>query len=255
MAEVAAPTHQFDLVLLGGGTGGYVGGDPRQAARPECGRRRGIDPRRVLPASRLHSDEGVPEIRRPLRRCQARGRVRRRYRRRHHLQLPQRAEAVARRRRQPVQGTDVPLRQEAQDSGLHGSRQAAQQDHRRRDPQRRQRAVLDPGEEHHHQHRLPAARDQGHSVRRQDRDQLGPRRRAREAAGELHRSRRRRDRRRVGIGLSPLRDPDHARRQRRPAGRRGSPAGDGARASVARRWMSWSARARRRTTSTSPRTA
>jgi dihydrolipoamide dehydrogenase len=24
MAEVAAPTHQFDLVLLGGGTGGYV---------------------------------------------------------------------------------------------------------------------------------------------------------------------------------------------------------------------------------------
>src|SRR3954447_21150879 len=30
MAEVAVPTHNFDLVLLGGGTGGYVAAVPAQ---------------------------------------------------------------------------------------------------------------------------------------------------------------------------------------------------------------------------------
>ena len=60
----------YDLVVIGAGPGGYVGGDPRRAARHEGRLRREAaeqGPRRHLPQRRLHPEQGAARFERAVR--------------------------------------------------------------------------------------------------------------------------------------------------------------------------------------------
>ena len=87
--------ERFDLVVIGSGPGGYVGGHPGRPAGAEGGRRRGRPPRRHLPELGLHPHQGAPAQRRGRPALPARGRVRR-----HRRQPPGRLRGGHRRSRQ-----------------------------------------------------------------------------------------------------------------------------------------------------------
>ena len=70
MAETPSPTQdaqQFDLVLLGGGTGGYVAAIRAKQLGLNVAVVEELQARRHLPPPRLHPDQGVPQVGRRLR--------------------------------------------------------------------------------------------------------------------------------------------------------------------------------------------
>ena len=126
MAEVASPAHQFDLVLLGGGTGGYVaairakqlGLNVAVVEEIKLGGtclHRGCIPTKAF----LKSADVFDEVKKAAEfGVNIAGEIT--------FDYDSRAEPIAQGRRWPVQGSALPLRQEAQDSGVHGPRQAAE---------------------------------------------------------------------------------------------------------------------------------
>ena len=106
-APVSAPTSPADLVILGGGSGGYAAAFRAVRARPERRPHREGQGRRHLPAPRLHPDQGAAARRRG-RRPGPRGRAVRRQdvagRHRH----GRRQRLQGRRRRQALQGPAGP---------------------------------------------------------------------------------------------------------------------------------------------------
>ncbi|MCK7515162.1 MAG: FAD-dependent oxidoreductase [Desulfobacterales bacterium] len=62
-----AAASAYDLVVIGGGPGGYVGGGARGPARPEDGlRREAAAPGRGVPERRLHPEQGAARLERVL---------------------------------------------------------------------------------------------------------------------------------------------------------------------------------------------
>ncbi len=78
MPELGTPAHQFDLVLLGGGTGGYVAAIRAKQLGLNVAVVEELILGGMLPPPRLHPDQGVPEVGRCVRHGQESARVRRR---------------------------------------------------------------------------------------------------------------------------------------------------------------------------------
>ena len=138
MADVSSATHEFDLVLLGGGTGGYVAA----IRATQLGLKVAVveeSSSAALASIGLHSNQSVSEISRCLRPGQERGRIWRQCQGRYRVRLRWRASAVAQGRRGAIQGPPLSFRQEIQDSRVHWPRRADRRSHRRRHPEGRQR--------------------------------------------------------------------------------------------------------------------
>ena len=214
-APVSEPTSPADLVILGGGSGGYAAAFRAAELGPERRPDREGQGRRHLPAPRLHPDQG-PAARRRGRRPGPRGRAVRRQdvagRHRH----GRRQRLQGRRHLQALQGAAGPGE--------------GPQDHLRRgrgpadlpDDGRGERPVL-RGQAHPAGHRLlrPLAARPRH--RRHEGHHQRPRAEARPGARLGDRPRRRRHRLRVRQRLEVLRRRRHHRRGApppRPAGGR-----------------------------------